>query len=91
MTVANVEKHVRERYSEGAKTRVEELCCPVDYDPRYLEIIPAEVIERDYGCGDPSKHLAPARRCSISAAARARSASSPRRWSAPRGGSSAST
>ncbi|NNL67376.1 MAG: methyltransferase domain-containing protein [Myxococcales bacterium] len=59
MTVANVEKNVRERYSEGANTQVKELCCPVDYDPRYLEIIPPEVIERDYGCGDPSKHLAP--------------------------------
>ncbi len=59
MTVANVEKSVRERYSEGANTQVKELCCPVDYDPRYLKIIPPEVIERDYGCGDPSKHLAP--------------------------------
>ena len=59
MTVANVEKNVRQRYSEGAQTQVAELCCPVDYDPRYLEIIPAEVIERDYGCGDPSKYLEP--------------------------------
>jgi SAM-dependent methyltransferase len=58
MSVAKVEKNVRERYSAGAQTRVAELCCPVDYDPRYLEVIPAEVIERDYGCGDPSKHLA---------------------------------
>jgi ubiquinone/menaquinone biosynthesis C-methylase UbiE len=33
------------------------LCCPVDYDRRYLEAIPAEVIERDYGCGDPSKYV----------------------------------
>jgi len=59
MTVANVEKNVRERYSEGAQTRVVDLCCPVDYDPKFLEIIPPEVIERDYGCGDPSKHLKP--------------------------------
>jgi ubiquinone/menaquinone biosynthesis C-methylase UbiE len=29
----------------------------VDYDPRYLEAIPQEVLDRDYGCGDPSKHL----------------------------------
>jgi len=36
---------------------VEELCCPVDYDPRFLEAIPDEVIERDYGCGDPSRYL----------------------------------
>ncbi len=59
MTVAKVEKNVRQRYSEGARNRVAELCCPVDYDPRYLEVIPREVIERDYGCGDPSRHLQP--------------------------------
>src|SRR5690606_22751544 len=27
----------------------------VQYDTRWLEVIPAEVIERDYGCGDPSR------------------------------------
>jgi arsenite methyltransferase len=53
----HVESAVRDRYSEGAGARVADLCCPVDYDPRYLEIIPDEVIERDYGCGDPSRHL----------------------------------
>ncbi len=55
----DVETAVRERYTEGAKGRVPELCCPVDYDAKYLEVIPPEVIERDYGCGDPSKHLRP--------------------------------
>ena len=50
---------VRERYSEGATTATPELCCPVDYDAQYLEVIPQEVIDRDYGCGDPSKHLRP--------------------------------
>jgi ubiquinone/menaquinone biosynthesis C-methylase UbiE len=29
----------------------------VDYDARYLEVIPEEVIERDYGCGDPSHYV----------------------------------
>ncbi len=50
---------VRTRYSEGATRQVPELCCPVDYDATLLEAIPAEVIERDYGCGNPSKHLQP--------------------------------
>jgi len=59
MTVANTERAVKERYGEGAQSRVAELCCPVDYDPRYLEVIPREVLERDYGCGDPSRFLAP--------------------------------
>ena len=57
MSVADVEKIVKERYSQGAQAPEAELCCPIDYDPRYLEVIPAEVLERDYGCGDPSKHL----------------------------------
>ena len=51
------EAAVRERYSGAAQEREAALCCPVDYDAKYLEAIPAEVIERDYGCGDPSKHL----------------------------------
>ena len=59
MSVANVEKIVRERYKQGAYAPVEALCCPTDYDPKLLEVIPAEVLERDYGCGDPSRHLRP--------------------------------
>ena len=53
----NTETAVRERYAAGAKTREPALCCPVVYDPQHLRIIPAEVIERDYGCGDPSQHV----------------------------------
>jgi len=50
-----VESAVRERYSGAARQAEAALCCPVEYDPKYLKIIPAEVIERDYGCGDPSR------------------------------------
>jgi arsenite methyltransferase len=57
MSSIAVETVVRERYSQGAQERVADLCCPVEYDPRYLHAIPAEVLERDYGCGDPSRHL----------------------------------
>jgi len=49
------ENAVRERYSSAALQSEAALCCPVDYDPQYLKAIPAEVIERDYGCGDPSR------------------------------------
>jgi arsenite methyltransferase len=48
---------VRERYAAGAKERADQLCCPVNYEPAYLGVIPQEVIERDYGCGDPSPYL----------------------------------
>ncbi len=51
------EASVRERYAAGAEQREQALCCPVNYDQKYLEIIPQEVIERDYGCGDPSKYV----------------------------------
>jgi SAM-dependent methyltransferase len=58
-TALDVERVVRERYGKGATAREPELCCPVTYDSRYLEVIPDEIIERDYGCGDPSRHLRP--------------------------------
>src|SRR5438874_8037024 len=48
---------VRQRYAVGAKERANKLCCPVDYKSKYLKVIPQEVIERDYGCGDPSRYL----------------------------------
>jgi len=48
---------VRQRYAIGAKERADKLCCPVDYKSKYLKVIPQEVIERDYGCGDPSRYL----------------------------------
>jgi arsenite methyltransferase len=53
----NVEQAVRERYSAGAQQAQAALCCPVDYNPQYLEILPQEIIDRDYGCGDPSQYL----------------------------------
>jgi SAM-dependent methyltransferase len=59
MSVANLEQSVKQRYGDGAQQREAELCCPIDYDPKYLAAIPAEVLERDYGCGDPSRHLKP--------------------------------
>ncbi len=53
----NAETAVRERYAAGAQAPEAKLCCPVDYDQALLKVIPQEVIERDYGCGDPSKFL----------------------------------
>ncbi|MFQ6099225.1 MAG: methyltransferase domain-containing protein [Armatimonadota bacterium] len=58
-TPLDVERAVQDRYARGAEDREAELCCPVDYDPRYLEVVPKEIVERDYGCGDPSRHLRP--------------------------------
>ncbi len=52
-----IEKTVSKRYAEGAKERQEALCCPVDYDVSLLELLPEEIVERDYGCGDPSRYV----------------------------------
>ncbi len=52
-----MENHVRDRYSEGATKVVEALCCPVSYDAGLLKILPKEIIDRDYGCGDPSSYV----------------------------------
>jgi len=51
------ERAVRERYSDAAQKREAALCCPVDYDRELLKILPQEILERDYGCGDPSKFV----------------------------------
>ncbi len=53
----DVERAVKERYSDAAQQRAEALCCPVSYDPKYLSVIPDEIKERDYGCGDPSQFV----------------------------------
>jgi arsenite methyltransferase len=51
------ETSVRPRYAAGARERVDKLCCPVDYQSEYPKVIPAEVVQRNYGCGDPSRYL----------------------------------
>ena len=55
--MSTVESIVAERYSAAANAPEAALCCPVDYDPQYLRQIPDEIIEKDYGCGDPSRHV----------------------------------
>jgi arsenite methyltransferase len=53
----NLESAVRDRYSAAAGSREQALCCPIEYNTEYLKIIPQEVIDRDYGCGDPSQYV----------------------------------
>ncbi|MDP6538455.1 MAG: methyltransferase domain-containing protein [Planctomycetota bacterium] len=57
LSTAEVAAAVTSTYSEGAQVKKAELCCPISYDPAMLEVIPPEILERDYGCGDPSQHL----------------------------------
>jgi arsenite methyltransferase len=53
----DVEQAVRERYEAAANEKEPALCCPVEYNPEFLKILPAEIIERDYGCGDPTQFV----------------------------------
>ena len=55
----NIENAVLERYQTGAKEVQSELCCPTEYEENYLDILPREIIEKDYGCGDPTRYIAP--------------------------------
>lgn len=55
----NVATTVEERYSQAAREHEPALCCPIDYDPALLRMLPAEIIEKDYGCGDPSRYVRP--------------------------------
>lgn len=52
-----LEEAVLQRYAAGAAEREEGLCCPTShFDATYLGVLPQEIIEKDYGCGDPSAH-----------------------------------
>ena len=55
----DVEQAVRQRHEAAAEEAEPALCCPVDDKPECLAAIPEEIIRRDYGCGDLSKHVAP--------------------------------
>lgn len=57
--VADPEASVRQRYAAAARAVEPALCCPVEYAADFLAVIPPEVIERDYGCGDPTPFVRP--------------------------------
>lgn len=48
-----------ERYARAARAPEGGLCIPTSYDPRYLEALPEAIVTRDYGCGDPTRHIRP--------------------------------
>lgn len=53
----NVRSSVLDRYSQGAAEREDALCCAVDYQAELLRLLPQEVVDKDYGCGDPSRYV----------------------------------
>ena len=57
-TEYNIEEAVIERYQAGANQVQPSLCCPTEYEGNYLDILPEEIIAKDYGCGDPTRYVA---------------------------------
>jgi ubiquinone/menaquinone biosynthesis C-methylase UbiE len=55
----DLESVVLRRYGKAARETESCLCMPVAYDEALLGVIPQEIIEKDYGCGDPSKFVRP--------------------------------
>ena len=53
----NFEAAVLQRYANASRKAEAGLCVPINYDRSLLDAIPEEVIEKDYGCGDPSKYI----------------------------------
>ncbi len=53
------ETAVKQRYAAAAQAPEAALCCPIEYNRDLLKVIPAEVIGKDYGCGDPSRYVKP--------------------------------
>ena len=52
----DVERAVHDRYGAGARAVQPSPCCPVVYDQKDLDHLPEEILEKDYGCGDPSRY-----------------------------------
>lgn len=53
----DVESAVLERYQAGARQQQPSLCCPTEYEGNYTEILPEEIVAKDYGCGDPTRYV----------------------------------
>ncbi|MEZ6137988.1 MAG: methyltransferase domain-containing protein [Pirellulaceae bacterium] len=51
------ESAVYRRYAAASQAVEPALCCPVQYSTELLNAIPTEVLERDYGCGDPTPYV----------------------------------
>ena len=54
----SIERGVRTRYADAARTVEPALCCPsAAYDEALLDRLPEEIAAVDYGCGNPTEWL----------------------------------
>jgi ubiquinone/menaquinone biosynthesis C-methylase UbiE len=54
---SDCENAVLGRYGKAAREVEACLCLPVSYNQALLRVIPKEILEKDYGCGDPSRYV----------------------------------
>jgi ubiquinone/menaquinone biosynthesis C-methylase UbiE len=57
LKILNPEAAVTARYAAAAKQVEPALCCAVSYPREFLEVIPEEVLAKDYGCGDMTPYV----------------------------------
>jgi SAM-dependent methyltransferase len=57
LKILDPEAAVAARYGSAAKEVEPALCCPVSYPVRFLDVIPEEILAKDYGCGDPTPYV----------------------------------
>ena len=53
----DIEGAVHQRYGQAANQGEAGLCVPTSYNQVLLEAIPEEILEKDFGCGDPSRYV----------------------------------
>jgi len=53
------EASVHARYSQAARKREDALCVASPYQDEFLKVIPEEILQVDYGCGDPTPYVRP--------------------------------
>lgn len=53
----HIESEVQETYQVAAQQVAAGLCFPAEYSRLDLQHLPEEIIQKDYGCGDPTRYV----------------------------------
>jgi ubiquinone/menaquinone biosynthesis C-methylase UbiE len=57
--VPNMENAILQCYETAARGESAGCCRNIQYDSHYLERLPQEIVEKDFGCGDPTRYVSP--------------------------------
>jgi ubiquinone/menaquinone biosynthesis C-methylase UbiE len=53
----DIESAVQEKYQVAARQVSVGLCFPAEYNKQDLQHLPEEIVQKDYGCGDPTRYV----------------------------------